>query len=120
MMTGAGLRGGAAWGLALAAALLMVAPTARAQDAQCTAPHEAKSLEHAPLHFRDRVAKGLPLKAAFAAARAVMDPKFSDFAIYEHCLPFNVSRAYDEARGMDHPAIWTAERDREMWAHLQG
>jgi glyoxylase-like metal-dependent hydrolase (beta-lactamase superfamily II) len=65
-------------------------------------------------------AAGASLKDAFAAARAVMDPKFSSFAIYEHCLPFNVSRAYDEARGIDHPAIWTAERDREMWAALQG
>jgi hypothetical protein len=49
-----------------------------------------------------------------------MDPKFKGFAIYEHCLPFNVSRAYDEARGIEWPAIWTAERDREMWAALQG
>jgi glyoxylase-like metal-dependent hydrolase (beta-lactamase superfamily II) len=66
------------------------------------------------------VAKGLTLKQAFDAARVVMDPKFSDFAIYEHCLPFNVSRAYDEARGIDWPVIWTDKRDREMWAALQG
>lgn len=69
---------------------------------------------------QDSVAKGLSLKEAFDAARVVMDPKFSSFAIYEHCLPFNVSRAYDEARGIDWPVIWTAERDREMWAALQG
>jgi hypothetical protein len=50
----------------------------------------------------------------------VMDPKFSSFAIYEHCLPFNVSRAYDEASGIDDPVIWTDKRDREMWAALQG
>src|SRR5437764_15333517 len=67
MMTGAGLRGGAAWGLALAAMLLIVAPTARAQDAraqdeQCSAPRETRSLEHAPHHFRERIVKGLPLK----------------------------------------------------------
>jgi glyoxylase-like metal-dependent hydrolase (beta-lactamase superfamily II) len=68
----------------------------------------------------DSVAKGRSLKEAFDAARAVMDPKFSSFAIYEHCMPFNVSRAYDEARGIDWPVIWTAERDREMWAALQG
>jgi glyoxylase-like metal-dependent hydrolase (beta-lactamase superfamily II) len=68
----------------------------------------------------DSVAKGRSLKEAFDAAREVMDPKFSTFAIYEHCLPFNVSRAYDEARGIDWPVIWTAERDREMWAALQG
>jgi glyoxylase-like metal-dependent hydrolase (beta-lactamase superfamily II) len=69
---------------------------------------------------RASVADGLSLKQAFAAARKAMDPKFSDFAIYEHCLPFNVSRAYDEAKGIDHPVIWTAERDRAMWAALQG
>jgi len=63
---------------------------------------------------------GRSLKQAFDAAREVMDPKFASFAIYEHCLPFNVSRAYDEAKGIDVPVIWTAERDREMWAALQG
>ncbi len=68
----------------------------------------------------DSVRKGMSLKQAFDAAKAVMDPKFSSFAIYEHCMPFNVSRAYDEARGIDHPVIWTAERDREMWKALQG
>lgn len=67
----------------------------------------------------DSAAKGHSLKEAFASARAVMDPKFSSFAIYEHCLPFNVARAYDEARGIDHPVIWTAARDRQMWAQLQ-
>jgi glyoxylase-like metal-dependent hydrolase (beta-lactamase superfamily II) len=66
------------------------------------------------------VTRGRSLKETFAATRAVMDPKFGDFAIYEHCLPFNVSRAFDEASGIDHPVIWTAERDREMWAALQG
>ena len=65
------------------------------------------------------VARGRSLKENMAATRAVMDGKFSSFAIYEHCLPFNVSRAYDEARGLDDPVIWTAERDREMWAALQ-
>jgi glyoxylase-like metal-dependent hydrolase (beta-lactamase superfamily II) len=69
---------------------------------------------------KDSVAKGRSLKETFVAARVVMDPKFASFAIYEHCLPFNVSRAYDEARGTDWPVIWTAERDREMWAALQG
>jgi glyoxylase-like metal-dependent hydrolase (beta-lactamase superfamily II) len=66
------------------------------------------------------VAKGHSVKEAFGSARHAMDAKFSSFAIYEHCLPFNVSRAFDEARGIDWPVIWTAERDREMWAALQG
>ncbi|GAB4266948.1 MAG: MBL fold metallo-hydrolase [Pararhodobacter sp.] len=66
------------------------------------------------------VARGGSLKEAWEAVRASCDPKFKDFAIYEHCLPFNVARAYDEARGIDTPRIWTAERDRQMWAELQG
>ena len=63
---------------------------------------------------------GGSLKEAWDAVRAECDPKFASYAIYEHCLPFNVSRAYDEARGIDTPRIWTAERDRQMWAALQG
>jgi glyoxylase-like metal-dependent hydrolase (beta-lactamase superfamily II) len=65
-------------------------------------------------------ARGGSLKEAWDAVRAECDPKFKDFAIYEHCLPFNVSRAYDEARGIDTPRIWTAQRDIEMWEQLQG
>ena len=64
--------------------------------------------------------RGGTLKEAMAACRAECDPRFADYAIYEHCLPFNVSRAYDEARGIAHPRIWTAERDRRMWDALQG
>lgn len=60
------------------------------------------------------------LKEAWDAVRAECDPKFSDYAIYEHCLPFNVARAYDEARGIAHPRIWTDKRDIEMWEALQG
>ncbi len=69
---------------------------------------------------QESVAKGRSLKDAFDFARLTMDPKFKSFVIYEHCLPFNVARAYDEARGIEWPVIWTAERDREMWAALQG
>ncbi len=69
---------------------------------------------------QESVAKGRSLKDAFDFARLAMDKKFKTFAIYEHCLPFNVSRAYDEARGIEWPVIWTAERDRELWAALQG
>lgn len=65
-------------------------------------------------------ARGGSLRDAWDAVRAECDPKFADYAIYEHCLPFNVARAYDEARGIDTPRIWTAERDMEMWEQLQG
>ncbi|RBI77445.1 MBL fold metallo-hydrolase [Roseovarius sp. TE539] len=65
-------------------------------------------------------ARGGPLKDAWYAVREACDPKFADYAIYEHCLPFNVARAHDEARGIDTPRIWTAQRDLEMWEQLQG
>ncbi len=65
-------------------------------------------------------ARGGSLKEAWEAVRAACDPKFAAYAIYEHCLPFNVARAYDEAQGIDTPRIWTAARDKEMWASLQG
>ncbi len=64
--------------------------------------------------------RGGTLKEALDACREVCDPKFSSYAIYEHCLPFNVARAYDEACGIDTPHIWTPERDRRLWADLQG
>lgn len=69
---------------------------------------------------KQAVAAGKSLKETFAYTRARMDPKFGKVFIYEHCLPFDVSRAYDEASGRKHPRIWTAERDKEMWEALQG
>ena len=68
---------------------------------------------------KQAVAGNLDLKAAMALTRQHMDPVFGKVFIYEHCLPFDVSRAYDEAKGIKHPRIWTAERDKEMWAALQ-
>lgn len=67
----------------------------------------------------ESVAKGRSLKDAFDFVRLAMDPRFRGFWLYEHRLPFNVTRAYDEARGIEWPAIWTAERDREIWSALQ-
>jgi glyoxylase-like metal-dependent hydrolase (beta-lactamase superfamily II) len=64
--------------------------------------------------------KGGSLKDAWDAVRAACDPVFSAYAIYEHCLPFNVARAFDEAQGIDHPKIWTAERDLALWRTLKG
>ena len=66
------------------------------------------------------VARGLGLKETFAEVRRAMDGPFGAYAIYEHCLPFNVSRAFDEARGVAWPRIWTDERDVAMWRELQG
>jgi glyoxylase-like metal-dependent hydrolase (beta-lactamase superfamily II) len=69
---------------------------------------------------QEAVAQGMDLKAAMAHTRKAMDPIFGHVFIYEHCLPFDVTRAYDEASGIKHPRIWTAERDQAMWAALQG
>ncbi|HUJ87226.1 MAG TPA: MBL fold metallo-hydrolase [Burkholderiales bacterium] len=64
---------------------------------------------------RRAVAGGKSLKQAYDATRRRMDPKYAGYPIYEHCIPFDVTRAYDEARGIKHPRIWTARRDLEMW-----
>ena len=69
---------------------------------------------------KEAAARKMDLKAAMAHTRQSMDPVFGHVFIYEHCLPFDVSRAYDEASGIKNPRIWTAERDQEMWAALQG
>jgi glyoxylase-like metal-dependent hydrolase (beta-lactamase superfamily II) len=60
------------------------------------------------------------LKEAFDATHALLAPKFGHWPIFEHCLPFNVQRLWDEFDGIDWPRIWTMDRDREVWAALQG
>ncbi|MGG5817549.1 MBL fold metallo-hydrolase [Falsiroseomonas sp. HW251] len=68
---------------------------------------------------RAGVAKGATLKQVYDEAMGAMRPKYGQWVIFEHCMPFNVSRAYDEAKGLDRPRIWTAERDVEMWQSLE-
>ena len=34
-------------------------------------------------------------------------------------MPFDISRAFDEATAHRDPRVWTAERDQDMWAALQ-
>ena len=62
---------------------------------------------------------GGTLKEAFELVHAQLAPRYAGFPIFEHCMPFNVQRTWDELDGIDHPRIWTAERDREVWAALQ-
>ena len=68
---------------------------------------------------QEAVAKNMNLKETMEHTRKAMDPKFSQVFIYEHCLPFDVTRAHDEASGIRDPRVWTAERDQEMWHGLQ-
>ena len=64
--------------------------------------------------------QGGSLREAFEATRDALAPEFGAWPIFEHCLPFDVSRLWDELSGVERPVIWTAERDQEVWARLQG
>jgi glyoxylase-like metal-dependent hydrolase (beta-lactamase superfamily II) len=64
---------------------------------------------------RDR---GGSLKEAFELVHAQLAPRYAGFPIFEHTMPFNVQRTWDELDGIEHPRIWTAERDREVWDAL--
>ena len=69
---------------------------------------------------RAGIARGATdLKAIYDETMSAIRPSYGKWVIFEHCMPFNVSRAYDEAQGIDTPRIWTAERDVEMWHALQ-
>lgn len=68
---------------------------------------------------KEGVGKGWALMDIYADTMDHMRPRFGHWVIFEHCMPFNVSRAHDEATGHDHPRIWTAERDLEMWRALE-
>jgi len=63
--------------------------------------------------------RGGTLKDAFDAAHTALVGDYGGWPIFEHCLPFDVSRAWDELAGVERPVIWTAERDREIWDQLQ-
>lgn len=65
------------------------------------------------------VGEGKDLKGAYRATYESLKPRYGHWVIFDHCLPFNVSRAYDEASGQSDPRIWTAERDVEMWRALE-
>ncbi|MYN14603.1 MBL fold metallo-hydrolase [Pusillimonas sp. TS35] len=66
------------------------------------------------------VAAGKDLKTIYRETYDFMKPRYADWVIFDHCMPFDVSRAYDEATGYEDPRIWTAERDIEMWKQLEG
>jgi glyoxylase-like metal-dependent hydrolase (beta-lactamase superfamily II) len=63
--------------------------------------------------------EGRDLKSVYKATYDQLKPQFGHWVIFDHCLPFDVTRAYDEATGHVHPRIWTAQRDKDMWAQLE-
>ncbi len=65
------------------------------------------------------VAAGKDLNAVYHDTYAALKPKYGHWVIFDHCMPFDVSRAYDEVTQHPNPRIWTAERDVEMWKALE-
>ena len=66
------------------------------------------------------VAAGKDLNAVYKDTFAKLKPKYGHWVIFDHCMPFDVTRCYDEATQFPDPRIWTAERDRQMWETLEG
>lgn len=64
-------------------------------------------------------AKGGDVKTCFEAAEAVMKPRYGDWPVFAHVLPFDVVRVMEELGGGEHPTLWTAERDQELWNTLR-
>ena len=65
-------------------------------------------------------AAGHDLRKVYEATFAKLQPKYGQWVIFNHCMPFDVTRAYDEATQYPDPRIWTAERDIQMWKALEG
>jgi glyoxylase-like metal-dependent hydrolase (beta-lactamase superfamily II) len=65
------------------------------------------------------VAAGKDLNAVYKATFAKLKPKYGHWVIFDHCMPFDVTRCYDEATQYPDPRIWTAERDVAMWQALE-
>jgi len=65
-------------------------------------------------------AAGRDLRSVYQRAYSELKPRYGNWVIYDHCMPFDVSRAYDQATRYPDPRIWTAQRDKEMWEQLEG
>jgi len=66
------------------------------------------------------VAAGKDLNAVYKETFAKLKPKYGHWVIFDHCMPFDVTRCYDEVTQYPDPRIWTAQRDIEMWQTLEG
>ena len=70
--------------------------------------------------IKPAAAAGKDLRTAYREAYDRLKPKYGNWVIFDHCMPFDVTRAYDEATRYRDPRIWTAQRDKEMWDTLEG
>jgi len=66
------------------------------------------------------VAAGQDLHAVYKSTYAAMKPRYGHWVIFDHCMPFDVTRCFDEMTQHADPRVWTAERDRQMWETLEG
>lgn len=69
---------------------------------------------------REGIAAGEGLRGCFQRAETAMTPLFGQWPVFQHVLPFDVARAFDELSGIEHPRVWTAQRDQELWQVLRG
>ena len=69
---------------------------------------------------REGANAGKDLRTVYRETYERLKPRFGHWVIFDHCLPFDVTRAYDEATRYPDPRIWTAQRDKEMWQALEG
>lgn len=93
---------------------------ARGRDACGRAVEQTRDFLRSMIEHTGRIhEQGGTLKEAFLACHAALEPKFGRWPIFEHCLPFDVKRLWDEFDGKDWPEIWTMDLDRQVWAQLQ-
>ena len=70
-------------------------------------------------HVKAGVDAGKDLNTVYRETFAAMKPVYGNWVIFDHCMPFDVTRCYDEATHHRDPRIWTADRDRQMWETLE-
>jgi glyoxylase-like metal-dependent hydrolase (beta-lactamase superfamily II) len=71
-------------------------------------------------HVKAGADAGRDLNTVYRDTYAALKPKYGHWVIFDHCMPFDVTRCYDEATQYRDPRVWTAERDRQMWETLEG
>ncbi|HMA47630.1 MAG TPA: MBL fold metallo-hydrolase [Frankiaceae bacterium] len=64
--------------------------------------------------------RGGTLKQAYDDVHRALAPHYVGFPLFDHTLPFNVQRCWDEHSGIERPRIWTPARDRQVWDALTG
>src|ERR1700757_2308576 len=57
------------------------------------------------------VAAGKDLNAVYKETFARLKPKYGHWVIFDHCMPFDVTRCFDEVTQYPDPRVWTADRD---------